>query len=366
MPFTLPMVSKTAYLGIILSYRALETDTVNRRIQATQMCFHVLKKWLTAQAIPSMIRFRLYHQCIVPTLMYGIHEMGITAKGFRKTISTINVHFRRMVRSPVHLTHETTQAFFQRLNQTPPWILKKSHNCRLLQALAAKRQQAVDQAMANGDAPDVIVHTPAYPMSQLEGLTDTVPSSTQDPTLTRPECQRPFNQADLLERHMRIMHQIPYLPEDVFNALRDSHDGLSTYNHCRINFSNMIALTTHINKHVCPRFDRLQAMMTPIVARPDVCMPDRMFACIFDIVLLLASCWTRASVQSLRPDALFVMYRFMPKPCRAITVTAALICYDMHKCIKTSFMALPLLGQVVENAPCAASRPRVFRNISVV
>ena len=66
------------------------------------------------------------------------------------------------------------------------------------------------------------------------------------------------------------MHQIPCLPEDVFNALRDSHDGLSTCNHCKVNFSNMTALKAHINKHVC--FDRLQAMMMPIVARPDVCM----------------------------------------------------------------------------------------------
>ena len=42
--------------------------------------------------------------------------------------------------------------------------------------------------------------------------------------------------------------------------------------HCKINFSNMTALKAHINQHVYLRFDRLQAMMTPIVARPDICM----------------------------------------------------------------------------------------------
>ena len=211
-------------------------------------------------------------QYIVPTLMYGIHEMGINPKGFRKTMSTINVHFRRMVRSPVHLMYETVQAFFQRLYQTPPWILLQSHNYRLLQVLAAKRQQAVDQAMADADAPDVIVHAPAYPTSQLEGLPDSMSSSAQDPILTCPVCQRQFNQAGFLKRHMHMMHQIPCLPEDVFNALRDSYDGFSTSNHCRLSFSNMIALKAHINKHVYLRFDRLQAMVTPIVARPDVCM----------------------------------------------------------------------------------------------
>ena len=35
----LPMVSKTAYLGVIIRYRAWEIDTVNRRIQAVHMCF---------------------------------------------------------------------------------------------------------------------------------------------------------------------------------------------------------------------------------------------------------------------------------------------------------------------------------------
>ena len=73
----LPMVSQTAYLGIILSCRAWEKDTVHRRVTATQMCFSILRKWLTAQSIPQKVRCRLYHQCIVPTIMHGMHEMGI-------------------------------------------------------------------------------------------------------------------------------------------------------------------------------------------------------------------------------------------------------------------------------------------------
>ena len=62
----LPMVSKTAYLGMIIGYRSWEMDTVARRAQAAQMCFSTLRKWLTAQCVPQSIRFRLYQQCIVP------------------------------------------------------------------------------------------------------------------------------------------------------------------------------------------------------------------------------------------------------------------------------------------------------------
>ena len=79
--------------------------------------------------------------------MYGIHEMGITQKGFRKIVSIINVHYRRMIRAPVHLTHESTQDMFCRLNQPAPWAILQSHNLRLRQSLLHKIQQAVESAM---------------------------------------------------------------------------------------------------------------------------------------------------------------------------------------------------------------------------
>ena len=55
------MVSKTSYLGVTLSYRAWEIDTIQRRLQAAQMYFSILRKWLTTQVIPRQVLFRLYH-----------------------------------------------------------------------------------------------------------------------------------------------------------------------------------------------------------------------------------------------------------------------------------------------------------------
>ena len=39
----LSLVSKTAYLGVVLNYRAWENDTTTRRIIAAQHYFHVLR-----------------------------------------------------------------------------------------------------------------------------------------------------------------------------------------------------------------------------------------------------------------------------------------------------------------------------------
>ena len=74
---------------------------------------------------------------------------------------------------------------------------------------------------------------------------------------------------------MRQMHQIPCLPEDVYNPLRDSVDGTSVYRHCKIKFSNMTTLRSHINKRICTTFDMHQALMNPIVSRPEVAMHIR-------------------------------------------------------------------------------------------
>ena len=68
------------------------------------------------------------------------------------------------------------------------------------------------------------------------------------------------------------MHQIPCLPEDIYNPLRDSENGTNIYRHCRTCFSNMIALRTHINKCICTAFDLGQGLVILIVARADMVM----------------------------------------------------------------------------------------------
>lgn len=78
--------------------------------------------------------------------------------------------------------------------------------------------------------------------------------------------------AGLLKRHMRQMHQIPCLPEGMFNPLRDSVDGTSMCRHCMIHFSIMLALRAHINKRICTAFDMHQALVIPIVSRAEVAM----------------------------------------------------------------------------------------------
>ena len=116
----LPLVSKTAYLDIIIGYRAWDTDITARRITAAKWCFRNLRSWLVSDVYPIRTRLKLYKQCVLATVQYGIHEMGLTQKGFRQIINMINTHHRTIAHSPVCLIHESTIYFFERIRKPPP------------------------------------------------------------------------------------------------------------------------------------------------------------------------------------------------------------------------------------------------------
>ena len=186
-----------------------------------------------------------------------------------KIMNTINVHFRRMIRTPVHLTHESIHNMFHRLDQPTPWAILQDHNSRLRRALAHERQQTIDRAMDTSDPPDVIVQTPEYPINFLETPSDATQPHDQ-------ACMHRISWTIQPGRPAQMPYALdapnPLFPEDVYNPLRDSDNGTNVCRHCRTRFSNMIALRTHINKHICTTFDLGQALAIPIISRIDVIM----------------------------------------------------------------------------------------------
>ena len=81
MAITVPLVAKTTYLGVIISYRAWEVHTTKRRLTAAQTCFRILRRWLLDKHHPLQTRIRFYRQCVLPTVLYGVIEMGLTHHG---------------------------------------------------------------------------------------------------------------------------------------------------------------------------------------------------------------------------------------------------------------------------------------------
>ena len=190
---SLPLVSKTDYLGVTLSYRASDHDIVLRRIKATNVCFRILRKWLLERHQLLAVRLRLYNQCVIPTVSYGIHEMGITARSFQQITGMITKYLRTMARSPVHLTRENNTELYARMQVDPPWSYFVRQQTRLTDSLHQRRNALILEAMQTGQQ-DVCALTPDYPDNQLIHTTITHASSSQAPELKCPACDRAFHQ----------------------------------------------------------------------------------------------------------------------------------------------------------------------------
>ena len=196
--------------------------------------------------------------------------MGITKQGFKQLINTINVHHRRMIREPVHLTHESTADCLQKFGLDAPWITLQ-HIFACLETALHTRRCSLSGSMAN-QSHDICVLTPGYPSSDLTPPSTAHVQVTPNAPLQCPKCQRSFQQAGTLKRHLRHQHNSDCPVEDVYNPLRDSDNGTSTCAHCSRLFANMRILREHINKHSCSHFCATKGSIIPIAARPKLRM----------------------------------------------------------------------------------------------
>lgn len=185
---TIPLLGKTAYLGIIINYRAWKNDTISRRIRATQTYFYVLKGWFRNQHPPLWLCLRLYRQCIIATVFWGIIEMEIFRAGNHRLINMSNIHHRIMAKSSIHLTREPIIDFFARFQFDPPWIMLQQQYTGLQQTLSRQRSTLSTDAISP-DADDVIALTPDYPQCHIH-----VPDPAVDPCaqVGAPKCLNVF------------------------------------------------------------------------------------------------------------------------------------------------------------------------------
>ena len=243
MAITVPLVAKTSYLGVIISYRAWETDTTRRRLTAAQTCFRIFRRWL----------------------------LDMTHHGCSSIIGMINKHLRSIAHAPVHLTRIPTQDFFHSLGLPAPWHMLQRHFDRLVQALHSRRSHLQGSAMSSQPS-DAGAHVPAYPETPIPIPQSCTDPCTQIPALKCHECHRAFTQAGPYKRHLREHHQIPCHQEDLYNPLRDTTNGHPICRHCTKKFTDFYRLRDHINKRVCLLFNAAQDQIVPIRDRPDLRM----------------------------------------------------------------------------------------------
>ncbi|CAE7271258.1 unnamed protein product [Symbiodinium sp. KB8] len=117
----IPVKTSMQYLGICVSYDNFEQETLTARLKVAQATRSRLSKVLSARRyLTQQQRIHLYVLCVRSATLYGLGAVGMTSACLRKLQIFEVKHIRAIVRSPVHLTRETTAHLYKRLRLRLP------------------------------------------------------------------------------------------------------------------------------------------------------------------------------------------------------------------------------------------------------
>ena len=122
----IPVKQQHPYLGVIASFYAFEDSTLTHRLHIGCVTFLRLRAWLLKRhTYPIALRLRLWQTCVKSSYVYGLQAVGMTAKGALPLHQHFVADIRSIARSPSHITFESTNALFARLNLDLPWKVFK-------------------------------------------------------------------------------------------------------------------------------------------------------------------------------------------------------------------------------------------------
>jgi exonuclease III len=116
------LVRSFKYLGVMLSYYNFEKETMALRLKHSEQSGHLLHRWLYTQRLSAQQRVKLWYQCIYTCLRYGILATGFNESTLLPFYRFSIKQMRRILRDPVHLSHESNLSFLTRHNLPDPLL----------------------------------------------------------------------------------------------------------------------------------------------------------------------------------------------------------------------------------------------------
>jgi len=253
--FMIPLGKKTKYLGCIISYDRMESDTLKHRLSLMKVAFDRLRKWLTAKhGLTLSTRMRLWHTCVVPVLTYGIFVIGLTPADLHKVQVTMFTMIRQILHNHSYRTGMTHAAVLSHWN-----IL---HPLALLWHAADSLYQSVTQCQISLPADDV---GRTLDWSSLATIRDMlwnhylagveVPLSTHltssqadDDVITCEICGFLCQHISVLRRHYTQVHHVTPHQTFVPNPAQHMLNGLPQCKHCHAAFTTWRSFMAHIQR----------------------------------------------------------------------------------------------------------------------
>ena len=249
-PVVIPLHPQAMYLGVIVSYRQFEDATVKRNISRAKQRYGQLRRVLTTRSVLHPVhRLRLWRACLESVFLYGLPAVGVTPHGLHLLQVSMTKQIRAVLRSPVHITHESNQALWHRTGLTETGSLL-AHRCLSLQDRLQQHglHKPSTAAINKAEIRQAISSVWALLESTLARAAATPPRPTT--ALFRCDlCERVFDTAKGLKAHRRLAHQVQ--ERSTLSARSCSVDGMPTCRYCNTSFSQWQVMEHHVKHLAC-------------------------------------------------------------------------------------------------------------------
>ena len=121
-PIRLPIVQQHTYLGIQLSYTSPEQLTLKHRFKQSWTAFNRLLPALKSTSLTQQQKLKIWKACAYATLTYGLDCTGLAPAGATKLLQHVARQIRVILKSPVHLSRESSRLLLKRLNIPEPAV----------------------------------------------------------------------------------------------------------------------------------------------------------------------------------------------------------------------------------------------------
>ena len=246
----LPVVDRLEYLGVVLSYGSMESQTIQHRASKAWANFTKLRPMLrTSSAFSTAQRLRLFKACVVPALLYGVIGVGITASSLRVVTST----FARMLRKILRVYQQgiSNQQVLERASFSPADTLRRllqgkrctldtdGHQSPELRAPAQNRLQIISAEL------DRVEMLPQGGLVEIDDMGEAV---------TCPICGVEFHNQKSLEAHFSSKHaHVHQEARHSFDRKQHTLFGLPQCRLCRQTLFDWASMERHITEGRCPR-----------------------------------------------------------------------------------------------------------------
>ena len=110
----LKIVQSHIYLGVCISYKKFEQESVTHRMKIAKSSFGRLRSVLTCRAVPITKRLELWRSCVVSTMMHGLDVMVLSAAQAGRLRSLATQQARQIAKSYSVVTRESNDEFMER------------------------------------------------------------------------------------------------------------------------------------------------------------------------------------------------------------------------------------------------------------